>query len=73
MSAPRRENSWTVIRDLIDRVDRLERANNSRDRQYMQNVDAAPATPDIGGVFYVEGNALKYKSTAGTTTTIGPA
>lgn len=37
------------------------------------NVSTVPATPTGGGVFYVEGGALKYKGSSGTVTVIAPA
>jgi len=41
--------------------------------QLLYNVGNAPAAPTNGGVLYVEGGALKYKGSAGTVTTLGPA
>jgi hypothetical protein len=39
----------------------------------LQNVAAVPGTPATGGVLYVDGGALKYRSSQGTITTLGPA
>ncbi|KAB7850137.1 hypothetical protein [Streptomyces mobaraensis] len=39
---------------------------------YLANT-ATPATPASGGVLWVEGGALKYKSAAGTVTVVAPA
>lgn len=39
----------------------------------LPDVTAAPATPASGGVLFVQGGALKYLGSSGTTTTLGPA
>ncbi|MBF0153268.1 MAG: hypothetical protein HQL64_05960 [Magnetococcales bacterium] len=40
----------------------------------MANAQAVPSTnPSSGGIFYVEGGALKYRGSGGTVTTIAPA
>lgn len=44
------------------------------DTVFIANAATVPSTdPTGGGILYVEGGALKYRGTAGTITTLGPA
>lgn len=72
MPPPRREDFDTVIRDLEQRIARLERSSSTGMLE-LGPVTVEPSPPAIGVIVYVYGGALKYVNQSGTRGVIGPA
>ena len=72
MPAPQRQDYDTVIRELQEKVERLERAARNP-TIFLPNSTVVPPDPVAGGLFYVSGGALHYVGPSSTDTTVAPA